>query len=91
MKSSTFGTGLLVGLVLLATAATADTLPRARFAEMMTMEMMDTNKDGMISREEFLAATAKAFDMAAEHMNVKGGKMAPNQLREFRSSLATVN
>jgi hypothetical protein len=67
----------------------ANTLPAARYAEMMKIEMMDTNKDGAVSREEFLAAAAKMYDMAAEHMKAKDGKMTSLQLREFRSALAT--
>jgi hypothetical protein len=80
---------LLTTLALGTTAASANTLPTARYAEMMTIEMMDTNRDGMVSREEYLAAAAKMFDMAAEHMKAKGGKMSSLQLREFRSALAT--
>lgn len=81
--------GLLAALVVGASAASADTLPAARYAEMLTIEMADTNKDGVVSREEFLAAAAKMYDMAAAHMKVKDGKMTSLQLREFRSSLAT--
>jgi hypothetical protein len=80
---------LLAGLVLLASTASADTLPAARYAEMMTVERMDANKDGVVSREEFLSAAAKMYDMAAEHMKAKDGKMSSLQLREFRSALAT--
>jgi uncharacterized protein YqgQ len=89
MKRTIFGLGLVTGLVLLASAASANTLPDARYAEMMTIEMMDTNKDGMVSREEYLEAAGKMFDMAAKHMKVKEGKMTSVQLREYRSALAT--
>ena len=80
---------LLATLIVACSAATANTLPAARYAEMMTVEMMDTNKDGMVSREEFLAAAGKMFDMAATHMKAKDGKMSSLQLRDFRSALAT--
>ena len=80
---------LLATLIVACSAATANTLPAARYAEMMTVEMMDTNKDGMVSREEFLAAAAKMFDLAATHMKAKDGKMSSLQLRDFRSALAT--
>lgn len=79
----------LAVLALASGMAQADTLPAARYAEMMKMESIDTNKDGMVSREEYLAAAAKAFDMAAEHMKAKEGKLTSAQLREFRSALAT--
>lgn len=85
----TFGLGLVTSLVLFASAASADTLPAARYAEMMTIEMMDTNKDGMVSREEYLEAAGKMFDMAVKHMKAKEGKMNSVQLREYRSALAT--
>ena len=80
---------LLAASIIACSAATANTLPAARYAEMMTVEMMDTNKDGMVSREEFLAAAGKMFDMAATHMKAKDGKMSSLQLRDFRSALAT--
>lgn len=79
----------LAGLAIFTSAASANTLPAARYAEMMTVEMMDTNKDGMVSREEFLAAAGKMFDMAADHMKAKERKLTAVQLREFRSALAT--
>ncbi len=55
---------------------------------MMTPEMMDTNRAGLVSREEFLAA-AKMFDMAVVHMKAKDGQLTSVQLREFRSAPAT--
>lgn len=81
--------GLLASTLLLASAAHANTLPAARYAEMMQLEMMDTDKDGLVSREEFLAAAAKMFDMAAAHMKAKDAKLTSVQLREFRSALAS--
>jgi hypothetical protein len=87
MKLHTFA--LLAALVVGVSAASADTLPAARYAEMLTIEMADTNKDGVVSRDEFLAAAAKMYDMAVEHMKARDGKMTSLQLREFRSSLAT--
>lgn len=85
MKHTLFGLALLA----LASAAAADTLPNARYAEMMKMPLLDTNGDGMVSREEFIAAAGKMFDMAAEHMKAKDGRMTANQLAEFRRALAT--
>ncbi len=84
-----FAFAALAGLAFFNSVASANTLPAARYAEMMTVEVMDTNKDGMVSREEFLAAAGKMFDMAADHMNAKERKLTSVQLREFRSALAT--
>lgn len=81
--------GALAALILSTSLTSANTLPAARYAEMMKMELIDTNKDGVVSREEYLAAAAKMYDMAAEHMKSKDGKMTAQQLREFRSALAT--
>lgn len=84
---------LCLTTLLLATAsasASANTLPAARYAEMMKLEMMDTDKDGFVSREEFLAAAAKMYDMAATHMKAKDSRFTSVQLREFRSALANV-
>jgi hypothetical protein len=81
--------GLLATTLLFASAAQANTLPAARYAEMMKMEMMDTNQDGFVSREEFLAAAAKMYDMAAAHMKAKDSKLTSVQLREFRSALSS--
>jgi hypothetical protein len=80
---------LLAALVLVTTSASADTLPSIRYAEMMKMKMMDTDKDGLVSREEYLAAVAKAYDMAVEAMKVKDGRMNANHLKEFRTALAS--
>lgn len=83
----------LIGLGLLALASTtlADTLPAARYAEMMKMEQMDTDRDGMVTREEFLAAAARMFDMAAEHMKVRDGRMAAHHVAELRRRITAAN
>ena len=81
--------GAFAALMISTTLTSANTLPAARYAEMMKIEMMDTNKDGAVSREEYLAAAARMYDMAVEHMKLKDGKMSSLQLREFRSALAT--
>jgi Ca2+-binding EF-hand superfamily protein len=49
-----------MALGLATTATTASAAAGDRFAE--TMTVTDTNKDGMVSKEEFLAAMAKMYD-----------------------------
>ena len=44
-----FAFAALAGLAFFNSVASANTLPAARYAEMMTVEVMDTNKDGMVS------------------------------------------
>ena len=41
-------------------------------AHIVSMKMMDKNKDGMVSRQEFLDMMAMAWDMNARKMGVKG-------------------
>jgi hypothetical protein len=53
------------------------------FAEIMSMKMIDKNKDGMVSRKEFLDMMAMAWDMNAKKMGAKGDMMTPDQLREI--------
>jgi hypothetical protein len=52
------------------------------FAEIMSMKMIDKNKDGMVSRKEYLDMMAMAWDMNARKMGATEGKMTPEQLRE---------
>ena len=51
------------------------------------MEMMDKNKDGMVSKAEFLAMVGKLWDMHTLEINIKGSKMTPEQLRELEKKL----
>jgi len=53
------------------------------FAEIMSMKMMDKNKDGMVSRQEFLDMMAMTWDMNAKKMGVKGDKMTQAQFGEI--------
>jgi hypothetical protein len=75
MFTKTLSRGLIVATAFFAMNAMADTLPAAKIAEMMTVKMIDTNKDGMVSKAEFLAMAGKAFDMKATEMKAKDGKL----------------
>lgn len=72
------GRGLIAAAALFAVNAMADPLPGAKVAEMMTVKMMDTNRDGMVSKAEFLAMAGKAFDMKATEMKAKESKLQPD-------------
>lgn len=52
------------------------------FAEIMSMKMLDKNKDGMVSRKEFLDMMAMAWDMNAKKMGAQGGMLTVQQLGE---------
>lgn len=53
------------------------------FAEIMSMKMMDKNKDGMVSKKEFMDMMSMAWDMNAKKMAVKGDKMNSDQFKEI--------
>jgi Ca2+-binding EF-hand superfamily protein len=48
----------------------------------MSMKMMDKNKDGMVSKQEFMDMMSMAWDMNARKMGATGGKMTPDQFKE---------
>ena len=52
------------------------------FSEIMAMKMMDKDKDGMVSKKEYMDMMAKAWDMNAQKMGVKGEKMTKAQFDE---------
>lgn len=73
-----------IGAPVLAAEGTQDD-----FMLLFKMEMMDKNKDGMVSKKEFMAMMDKAYDMKAKAMGAKGGMMTEAQMREFLKSLYT--
>lgn len=75
MFTKTLSRGLIVAAAFFAMNSMADTLPAAKIAEMMTLKMIDKNKDSMVSKAEFLAMAGKAFDMKAQEMKAKDGKL----------------
>ena len=57
------------------------------YSRLMEMQAMDRNHDGMVSKDEFLAMIAKAWDMHAQEMKVRNGKLNPEQLKELEKVL----
>ena len=53
------------------------------FAEIMAMKMIDKNKDGMVSKKEFMDMMTMAWEMNAKKMNVKGDMMTDAQFKEI--------
>ncbi|WP_298826633.1 hypothetical protein [uncultured Piscinibacter sp.] len=56
------------------------------YSRLFEMQQMDRNKDGMVSKAEYLAMVAKAWDMKAAEMKVKG-RMTLEQLHELEKIL----
>ena len=79
MNVKTLGRGLIVAAALVATSsfAASHAAGEMKASDMMKLPMMDTNKDGMVSKAEFLAMAGKAFDMKAKEMKAKGNKLQP--------------
>ena len=78
--------GLALALSTLAAPAFAAGPTNAEFypfAEIMAMKMMDKNKDGMVSRKEFLDMMAMSWDMNAKKMGIKGDAMTAQQFQEI--------
>jgi Ca2+-binding EF-hand superfamily protein len=59
------------------------------FMLLFKMQMMDKNKDGMVSKKEFIAMMEKAHDMKAKAMGAEGGLMTEAQMKELLKSLYT--
>jgi len=53
------------------------------FTEIMSMKMMDKNKDGMVSKKEFMDMMSMAWDMNAKKMGVKGDNMTADQFHDI--------
>ena len=70
---------LCAGSAFAAGPANAEYYP---FAEIMAMKMMDKNKDGMVSKKEYMDMMSKAWNMNAQKMGVKGEKMTQQQFNE---------
>lgn len=86
----------LVAAIVVAAASTGFAAPafaqegtQDDFMILFKMQMMDKNKDGMVSKKEFIAMMDKAYDMKAKAMGAKGGLMTEAQMREFLKSLYT--
>lgn len=77
------GAILLGALGALSTPARAETEADASFSGMVKMARMDKNKDGMVSRAEFLEMMGKVYDMKAKEMKAKGGMMSSDDFKQF--------
>lgn len=85
MKFRTLIRGATVALAL-ATLGGVASAEGDIYSRLFEMREMDRNKDGMITKEEFLAMVSKAWDMKAAEMKVKG-PLTPDQLRDLQKVL----
>jgi hypothetical protein len=79
---------MIAAAALIGTTITrAETMDDMRFGDIATMKMMDKNKDGMVSKAEFLEMMGKVYDMKAKQMKSKGGVMSSVEFDEFAKYL----
>jgi hypothetical protein len=57
------------------------------YSRLFEMKQIDADKDGMVSKEEFLAMVAKLWDMHTVEIRIKGNKMTPEQIKELEKVL----
>jgi Ca2+-binding EF-hand superfamily protein len=78
---------LFIATVALFPVAHAETMDDMRFGDIVTVKMMDKNKDGMVSRAEFIEMMGKVWDMKAKKMGVKGDRMKAVEFDEVAKYL----
>ena len=77
----------LLATVALFPVAHAETMDDMRFGDIVTVKMMDKNKDGLVSRAEFVEMMGKVWDMKARKMGVKGDRMKAVEFDEIAKYL----
>jgi hypothetical protein len=87
-SSKTLGRAFIVACSFLTlNALAASHTGPMKAGDMMKIEMMDTDKDGKVSRAEFLEMMGKIFDMKAKEMGAKDGKLDAGQLDSLRRAM----
>ena len=66
-------------------AAGADGNDWQKFLDLTAMKAIDKNKDGMVSKQEYMDMMAKAWDMNATKMGARNGLMTPEQFKQFQA------
>lgn len=90
MKTTRYALIIATTLALstLGTAARAESNDDMSFSGMFKVDRIDTNKDGMVAKAEFLAMMGKAWDMKAAEMKAKGAVMTAEQFKAFNTWLS---
>lgn len=65
------------------TPAFAETDADASFSGMVAMPRIDKNKDGMVSKKEFMDTMSKIWDMKAKQMKAKDDKFDAAQMHQI--------
>ena len=73
----------ILPLAALPLAATAETFEDMSFDGMMKMQMVDANKDGKVSKKEFLDMMGKMWDAKMKKMSIKGDAVSEAQMKEI--------
>jgi hypothetical protein len=84
MKTHTLLAALATTLALaFGGAARAETMDDNSFSGMYKMERMDKNKDGMVSKAEFIEMMGKVWDMKAKEMKLKADKASAKEMEQI--------
>lgn len=77
---TTLAASLMLGLTAL--PAMAETEADMSFDGLTKMERMDKNKDGMVSKKEFLDMMSAMWDAKAKKMKLKDGMMSSEDFKQ---------
>jgi hypothetical protein len=77
----TLATALALGLT--ATATMAETTADMSFDGMVATPRIDKNKDGMVSKKEFLDMMSAVWDEKAKKMSIKSDRMSAEDFRQI--------
>ncbi|HJV96632.1 MAG TPA: hypothetical protein VJ608_11375 [Albitalea sp.] len=87
MKFHTLTRSLILATALVGASSAVLAAGEDPLYPLFQMEQMDKNKDGMVSKKEFMDMMSKAWDMKAKEMNVKGSNMTAEQVKELEKAL----
>ncbi|WP_372524802.1 EF-hand domain-containing protein [Piscinibacter sp.] len=90
MKVQSLARSVIMATALLGVSSTVFAAGEDPLYPLFQMEMMDKNKDGMVSKKEFMDMMSKAWDMKAKEMKVKGSNMTAEQIKELEKVLGRV-
>jgi hypothetical protein len=71
-------------------SASAQTPDDASFSGMWKMDYIDKNKDGMVSKAEFMEMMGKVWDMKAKEMKIKADKMTAEEFKKYKATFGVV-
>ena len=77
-------TALIMGTA--GTAVRAESADDMSFSGMFKMDRLDKNKDGMVSKTEFMEMMTKAWEMKAKEMKIKNDMMSAEEFKKFKSA-----